>query len=155
MEFREITWDNYIECIELQVTEEQKRFISSNQHALAEAYIASKEGQVIITFAVYKDEKMVGFISMYYDDGDGNFEYSSYGVFKFMIDKRYQGKGYGKEAMVKAIEFSKSSPHGKARVVELTYKPENVVSKNLYSSLGFVETGNTHPSGEVYAEFVL
>lgn len=30
MEFREITWENFIECIELQVTEDQKRFISSN-----------------------------------------------------------------------------------------------------------------------------
>lgn len=155
MEFREITWDNFIECIELQVTEEQKRFISSNQHALAEAYIASKEGQVIITFAIYKDENMVGFLSMYYDDGDGNFEYSSYGVFKFMIDRRYQGKGYGKEAMVKAVEFAKSLPHGKARVVELTYKPENEIAKNLYSSLRFIETGNIHPSGEVYAEYIL
>lgn len=155
MEFREITWENFIECIELQVTEEQKRFISSNQHALAEAYIASKEGQVIITFAIYKDEKMVGFISMYYDDGDGNFDYSSYGVFKMMIDRRHQGKGYGKEAMRQALEFSKAFPCGKARVVELTYTPENVIAKNLYSSLGFVETGNTHPSGEVYAESAL
>lgn len=155
MEFREITWDNFIECIELRVTEEQKRFISSNQHSLAEAYIASKEGQVIITFAIYKDEKMVGFIMMYYDNGDDNFERSSYGVFKIMIDGRYQGKGYGKEAMMTAIEYARASHHGKARVVELTYKPENVVAKNLYSSLGFVETRNTHPSGEVYVEFVL
>ncbi|MGO4695722.1 GNAT family N-acetyltransferase [Paenibacillus sp. 2TAB26] len=155
MEFKEITWDNFIECIELKVAEEQKRFISSNQHALAEAYIASKEGQVIITFAIYKDETMVGFIMMYYDDGNGNFEYSSYGVFKIMIDGRYQGKGYGKEAMEKAVELSKTSPHGEARVVEVTYNPENIIAKNLYASLGFVETGNTHPSGEVYAEFVL
>lgn len=28
VEFREITWDNFIECIELQVKEEQKCFIS-------------------------------------------------------------------------------------------------------------------------------
>lgn len=155
MELKEITWDNFIECIELQVTEQQRQYISSNQHALAEAYIASKEGQVIITFAVYKDETMVGFISMYYDDGDGEFEYSSYGVFKFMIDQRYQGKGYGKEAMEKALEYAKASPHGKARVVELTYKPENVIAKRLYSSLKFIETGNVHPSGEVYAEYIL
>ncbi|MCR8655900.1 GNAT family N-acetyltransferase [Paenibacillus endoradicis] len=155
MEFREISWDNFIECIELQVTEEQKLFISSNQHALAEAYIASKEGQVITTFAIYKHEKMVGFIMMYYDDGNGNFEYGSYGVFKIIIDWRYQGKGYGKEAMVKAIEFFKASNYGKARVVELTYKPENLVAKNLYTSLGFVETGNINPSGEVYVESLL
>lgn len=155
MEFRKITWDNFIKCIELQVTEEQQRFMSSNQHALAEAYIAADEGQDIITFAAYKDETMVGFIMMYYDDGDGHYEHSSYGVFKMMIDKRYQGKGYGRETMIKAIDFSRSSPHGKARVVELTYKPENVVAKNLYTSLGFVETGDVLECEEVNAELKL
>lgn len=155
MELREITWDNFIACIELQVKEEQKQFISSNQHALAEAYLASKEGQVIITFAIYKEETLVGFVMMYYDDGDGNLEYSSYGVFKFMIDARHQGKGYGREAMAQIISYIQTMPLGKARVIELTYKPDNVAAKRLYAGLGFVETGNIHPSGEVCAELVL
>lgn len=51
---------------------------------------------------------------MYYDDGNGKFEYSSYGVFKMMIDRQYQGKGYGKEAMIKVIDFSRASAHGKS-----------------------------------------
>lgn len=34
MEFRKITWDNFIACIELRITEEQQQFMSSNQHAL-------------------------------------------------------------------------------------------------------------------------
>jgi len=155
LELREITWDNFIACIELQVKEEQKQFISSNQHALAEAYLASKEGQVIITFAIYKEETLVGFVMMYYDDGDGNLEYSSYGVFKFMIDARHQGKGYGREAMAQIISYIQTMPLGKARVIELTYKPDNVAAKRLYAGLGFVETGNIHPSGEVCAELVL
>ncbi|GBF73839.1 hypothetical protein PA598K_02162 [Paenibacillus sp. 598K] len=37
---------------------------------------------------------------------------------------------------------------------ELTYKTGNVASKRLYAGLGFVEKGNTHPSG-VCAELVL
>ncbi|QHT62852.1 GNAT family N-acetyltransferase [Paenibacillus lycopersici] len=98
---------------------------------------------------------MVGFIMMYYDDGNGKFEYSSYGIFKIMIDRRYQGNGYGKEATIKAIAYSKASTHGKARVVELTYNPDNAIARKLYLSLGFVETGKIHPSGEVYAEYVL
>jgi len=150
MEFRKITWDNFIQCIELQVTEEQRRFISSNQHALAEAYIASDEGQIIITFAVYKEDNMVGFISMYYDDGNGNFDYSSYGI-KMMIDKRYQGLGYGKEMVGKAIDYARTFPRGKAKIVELTYKPENVIAKKIYDSLGFVETGETLACDEVRA----
>ena len=72
-----------------------------------------------------------------------------------MIDKRYQGKGYGEEAIINAIEFVRTSPHGNARVIELTYKPENVVAKKIYASLGFVETGNKLACGEVPAELVL
>ncbi|WJM09804.1 GNAT family N-acetyltransferase [Paenibacillus sp. PK1-4R] len=155
MDFRRITWDNFIECIELKVTPDQQRFISSNQHALAEAYVASDEGQIIITFAVYKEDNMIGFISMYYDDGDGNFDYSSYGIFKMMIDQRYQGKGYGKEMVVKAIEYARTFPRGKAKVVELTYNPENVVAKKIYDSLGFIQTGEILACGEVQAVLTL
>lgn len=155
MEFRRITWDNFIECIELKVTPDQQRFISSNQHALAEAYVASDEGQIIITFAVYKEDNMVGFISMYYDDGDGNFDYSSYGIFKMMIDQRYQGKGYGKEMVVKAIEYARTFPRGKAKVVELTYKPENLAAKKIYDSFGFIQTGEILACGEVQAVLTL
>ncbi len=155
MEFRKITWENFIPCIELSVTEEQKQFISSNQHALAEAYIAADEGQDIMTFAVYNENTLVGFLMMYYDDGDGNFDYSSYGVFKMMIDKHHQGKGYGKKVMAKVIEYVRTFPRGKAKVIELTYKPENLPAKKIYSSLGFVETGKVLECGEVHAELVL
>jgi len=98
---------------------------------------------------------MVGFIMMYYDDGNGNDEHSSYGIFKMMIDQHYQGRGLGKEAIIKAIAFCRTFPHGKAKVVELAYKPDNVVAKNLYRSLGFVEKGTVLASGEVAAELVL
>ncbi|MBD3922163.1 GNAT family N-acetyltransferase [Paenibacillus sp. PR3] len=155
IEFRKITWDNFIQCIELQVTDEQRQFISSNQHALAEAYVAQDEGQVIIAFAIYKEETLVGFISMYYDDGSGNFEYSSYGIFKMMIDKRYQGLGYGREAVAKAIEYFRTFPRGAAKVAELTYKPDNIAAKRIYDSLGFVQTGKMLECGEVHAELVL
>lgn len=155
IEFRKITWDNFIQCIELEVTEEQRQFISTNQHALAEAYIATDEGQDIITFAIYNEDIMIGFLSMYYDDGNGNFDYSSYGVFKMMIDKRYQGRGYGKAAVIKVIEFVRTFPRGNAKFVELTYKPENVAAKRIYAALGFVETGKVLECGEVYAELIL
>lgn len=57
--------------------------------------------------------------------------------------------------MTQIIAYIQTMPLGKARVIELTYKPDNVAAKRLYAGLGFVETGNIHPSGEVYAELVL
>ena len=58
-----------------------------------------------------------------------------------MIDKRYQNRGYGREAIRLALEFIRSWPCGKAEYCELSYEPENEVAKRLYQSFGFEENG--------------
>ncbi|UVI33103.1 hypothetical protein [Paenibacillus spongiae] len=57
--------------------------------------------------------------------------------------------------MLKAIEYVRAFPLGKAKIVELTYKSENVVAKRIYDALGFVETGEILSCGEVRAKLVL
>ena len=57
-----------------------------------------------------------------------------------MIDKAYQGKGYGKEAVRLALEFIKTLPCGTAEYCWLSYEPENDTARKLYSSFGFAET---------------
>ena len=56
-----------------------------------------------------------------------------------MIDKRYQGKGYGRKAMQLALDYIRTLPCGPAESIWLSYEPENEVAKKLYSSFGFVE----------------
>ncbi len=58
-----------------------------------------------------------------------------------MIDKRYQKRGYGAEAIRLALEFIRTRPCGKALYCELSYEPENEVAAKLYHSFGFVENG--------------
>ncbi|MBE5844483.1 MAG: GNAT family N-acetyltransferase [Butyrivibrio sp.] len=58
-----------------------------------------------------------------------------------MIDKQYQGKGYGREAIKLALIFISTKPCGEAEYCWLSYEPENKVAASLYSSFGFVETG--------------
>lgn len=60
-----------------------------------------------------------------------------------MIDKRYQGKGFGREAVRLALEFIRTWPHGKAEYCALSYNPENEVARKLYASFGFAENGDT------------
>ncbi len=64
---------------------------------------------------------------------------NNYLVWRLVIDKRYQGKGYGKEAMRPALEYIRTWPRGKAEYCRLSYEPENEVAGKLYSSFGFVE----------------
>jgi len=59
-----------------------------------------------------------------------------------MIDRKFQNKGYGKEALSLALDFIKSSPCGKTEYCWLSYEPENVIARHLYHSFGFVETGD-------------
>jgi len=47
----------------------------------------------------------------------------------------YQGKGYGKLALLKGLDIIKSKP--KAERIEISVDPENIVAVNLYKSVGF------------------
>ena len=58
-----------------------------------------------------------------------------------MIDQNYQGKGLGKKVIRLALNFINTNPCGKAEYCWLSYEAENDVARQLYSSFGFVETG--------------
>ena len=63
----------------------------------------------------------------------------SYLIWRLMIDKKYQGKGYGKEALQLALDYVRTFPVGEAKYCWLSYEPGNDVARNLYRSFGFVE----------------
>ena len=62
---------------------------------------------------------------------DGN-----YNLWRLMIDKNYQNRGYGKQAVELALRFIRTFPCGKADFCWLSYEPENAVAKSLYASFG-------------------
>lgn len=161
IEFRNITWDNYDECIGLEVVDEQKDFVASNMYSIVQSYVALLNEDIPnMTYAIYYNDTMVGFIMMEYDKEEeqcysvnGHYE-DCYAVCRLMIDKRYQGRGYGRQAMVKALEYIKTFPEGIASAIYLSYDPDNVVARRLYTSLGFVETGEIN-DGELIARLAL
>lgn len=154
MEFRNITWDNFEECIHLQLSEEQKGFLSSNVYSIAQSYVALLNDELpAMTFAIYDTNNLIGFIMMYRDTAEEN-DYGdeeSYGILRFMIDKRYQNKGYGTKAMEKALEYIRSFPQGPASAVYISYNPENKIARHLYAKFGFVEITN-NDDGEIVAK---
>lgn len=155
IELRKITYDNFRECIKLEPHEEQKSYVASNVGSLAEAYVALTNNECIpMPYAIYDNDTMVGFIMLSYNEANEDNNENTYWVWRLMIDKRYQGKGYGREAMEKALELIKTFPYGTAASVFLSYEPENMVAKRLYASLGFVETGKIE-YGEMVAKLVL
>ena len=94
---REITKENLDEVLALEVLEHQEAFVSSTAASLAQAYVYK---ETAFPFAIYADDTVVGFIMLgYYEARD------QYTLWKFLIDKKYQNKGYGKEALQQGILY--------------------------------------------------
>lgn len=58
----------------------------------------------------------------------------NYLLFRFMIDKRFQGLGYFKPTMDAVIDFVRTEPAGKATSLWLSYEPE-IIKRDLAISI--------------------
>ena len=145
-----ITYKNYIKVIwGLKVSRSQSNFVASNNSSLAEAYVAITNGSVALPFAICRNKKPIGFLMIGYGVNDDDLEgedpefveaiKNSYFVWRFMIDKHYQNRGYGRKAMELALDYIRTFPVGEAELCWLSYEPENEVAKKLYASFGFIE----------------
>lgn len=138
IQLREITRENFWDCIELSVNEDQNGFVTSNAVSIAQ----SKVQPECIPLAVYDDDLMVGFVMYCIDEDDGE-----YWIYRMMIDKRYQSKGYGKKAMAKLLEIIKEDKtHNR---IFLGVHKESTYAVKLYRSLGFEFNGQTFGSEDI------
>ncbi|MCM3082104.1 MULTISPECIES: GNAT family N-acetyltransferase [Brevibacillus] len=127
---KEITSENWEECIQLQPSEDQEHFIASNLYSLAQSkFLPNFE-----TLAVYKDQAMVGFVMFGIDPDD-----SQYWIYRLMIDSNHQGKGYGIETMKQVIDRIREKPD--TTNIMVAYHPENKAAASLYEKLGFKVVG--------------
>lgn len=139
-ETRPVTKDNWRELIELQVGEDQKHFVATNLHSIAEAQFGYDEPEGghwdFCPFGIYDGDSPVGFMMLGYDYS--NSKQQAF-IVRLMVDEKYQGRGYGTFAMQKALEVFRSDE--RIQVVGISYEPENHTARKLYASLGFVEPG--------------
>jgi diamine N-acetyltransferase len=136
--FRQITKQTFRECISLKVREDQ-RFVASNVYSIAQSKIEPE----YVPLAIYNDETMVGFI-MYSIDHAKEELY----LCRFMIDEKYQGKGYGKESLSLLRKIAEDTPG--IRKIELSTKPDNSHGINVYEKAGYKDTGVLDDGEEVF-----
>ena len=129
---REITRENMWPIFDLTVRPEQAQNVASNIQSIAEAHFSP----VAWYRAIYADETPVGFVMLKDDPGK-----AEYYLWRFMIDARYQGRGYGQRALELIIEYVRSRPG--ATELLLTYVPGPHSPARFYRNLGFEETGRT------------
>lgn len=146
LRLEKVNGKNVWEIINLSVNENQKSFVSRNDKSIIEAYTTITANGYAFPFGIYENNTPIGFLmigfdtDIYWDDAP-QIAKGNYNLWRFMIDKKYQNKGYGKEAMHLALDFIKTFPCGKAEYCWLSYEPENTVACRLYRSFGFAETG--------------
>ena len=127
---RPLSVENWHECIRLHVADEQDDYVAPNLYSIAQTRFEPTWMPLVIYAQTDAGESMVGFAM--YDTSD-------YEIIRFMIDARYQGKGYGRAAMQLLIEqFEREHAHPST---SLSFVPGNTAAEQLYASVGFRKTG--------------
>lgn len=136
LELREITRDSVRAVCGLQVRDEQRGYVASNALSLAQAHF--EPGTVFR--ALYLDERPIGFVQW-----RGTNEPGTVLLWRFMIDRKHQGAGYGRAALSLSLEQMRSSGF---RAVETSVVLGPASPLGFYLRQGFVEVGRTTQSGE-------
>ena len=138
IEFRPVTRDNWTKLIKLRVREDQQNFVAPNLYSIAESQFGFEdEGEwKLHPFGLYVNDEPVGFLMYGLNTGHSRFQVF---ILRLMVDERFQGKGYGKEAMKVLMDRLRADENLKA--VGISYEPHNEVARKLYAAFGFVETG--------------
>ncbi|WP_220347621.1 GNAT family N-acetyltransferase [Thalassotalea euphylliae] len=95
---QEITKDNWLDMIDLEITKEQEKFVALPSEAIA----ASKFYQHYVNRGVYIGNKAIGFIQ-YYPNYEDDKPYEIF-IDQVLIDVSQQGKGYGSQAVKLVLE---------------------------------------------------
>jgi len=135
---REVDENNFWQCIDLKVADEQINFVAPNVCSIAESKVYS----YLVPQTIYKHEELIGFALFGRDPESAN-----YWIVRLMIDEKFQNNGYGKAATLKLIEKMKRLPE--CDEIYLSFVPANAGAEKLYRSVGFERTGETDADGEI------
>ena len=140
---RAITAATVREITNLSVGESQEQFVAANAVSLAQALFAPEAWYR----AIYLADEPVGFV-MLYDESlrSPPPEGPQVGVWRFMIDSRFQGRGIGKAALERVIDHVCTK--NLFSTIELSYVPGPGCAEPFYLGLGFRHTGRTD-AGEI------
>lgn len=128
---------NFQQAAALCVYPEQATYVASAPMTLARAY--AYRHQRAVCWGIYSDDAIVG-LAMIHDLEE---EPACYHLCEFLIDQRWQGRGYGTEALRLILEHCRRE--GKYPRVEVCVKKENTAAVRVYEKAGFRDSGYTDP----------
>ena len=133
---REITSKNLKSIIDLNVKEDQKDYVALNSVSIAQGHYSKSAWFK----GIFNDDRPVGFVML-----DLIEEENKCFLWRFMIDREYQGKGFGKIALTQVIDFVRSL--NLYTYIATSYVPAENGAGGFYKNFGFIE------SEEIIKEF--
>ena len=141
LELVEITAANYREAFRLKFRPDQELFVASNAVSIAQAHFHPEAwfrllvaGGTPVGFAMLEDW------TAHPDTAPDDWKADPYvGLWRFMIDQRYQRLGFGGRAIEALIAHARTRPG--ARCMILSFVPEAGSPEPFYRRFGFTPTG--------------
>lgn len=137
IELLDVSLENWEKICCLHPGTEGVQFVASNSFSI----VQSVYEKAWVIKGIAKDNVLIGFTMFGYSE-----ELSAYELCRFMIDRHYQGMGYGKKAL--NVIISEMLQRFGCKEIYLSTDPNNCRGKHIYEQAGFVPTGETCGSGE-------
>ena len=137
---REITAQNWQDCIALRVTKKQIPYIPSNIFSLAESKFLPDR----VPLGIFDGPDMVGLVVCSYSP-----EHGRAWIHRIMIDENHQNKGYSRGTMQKILQRLTSIPG--CKLIGADWRPGNSNLEKCYTSFRFQKTGQRTPEGDIVA----
>ena len=135
---REVTSENVRSLCELEVREEQRKYVVSNAIAIAEACYSDNDW----VRGIYSGEVAAGLAVVRIGPDPGSFL-----LWRFMIDARYQRASLGRAAMSLVIAWIRKQPNNGEFLTSVV--PGDLSPRGFYHRLGFADTGEWYAGESV------
>lgn len=133
----DINEDSFIAARTLAVAPEQQGYLDNAVGILARGYLYREANARV--WAVDLDGTIIGLALV----KDLNEEPACYDLQQFMIDRRWQGRGWGARAL--RLILDRLAAEGKYDCVEVCVKRADSAALRVYGRTGFADTGYVDP----------
>ncbi|MGQ7382622.1 GNAT family N-acetyltransferase [Streptococcus suis] len=124
--------DNFDQVLDLEVAPKDQRRVASVEYSLAQAWLYREEGH-LLPYAVKSGQKIVGFVLLSIQED------KSYYVWRLLIDKKHQNRGYGKEVIRQVIGLAQED--SLCQKVTMHYVIGNHKMRYILEKFGFQSVG--------------
>jgi len=144
IQLREVTRETVTAVCKLDAGDDHRQ-VAPNSVSIAQAHF---QGEAWFR-AAYSDEQLVGFVMLYDPTLVEQPDEADFFLWRLMIDKAHQGRGYGRAVVEALVEHVRTRPGARRLLVSHVKGAERL--PGFYQSLGFVYTGD-EDDGELVME---